>query len=736
MAVNMRNLWKSVSANGSADVGTAPPPKPVPQPPPADPKILGLQKALKRFGYDPGDIDGIMGDNTRAALKKYQKDKGVPPSGTLDAKTQGVLLTQLAAQNQADLSVTMVKGTSAAAADLAEKQKAETARQKAAAAAKAEADKRAIEQANAKAMAAAKVLGVGDPAVAPHAPITKLDEQQAQAAAMAVGQRFSSGPVPALAQANVGGAVLGGASASGQADDEGSALLAAAKAEKAKEEAQQRYIQDQEQKIKSGDYANVDPRVVAAMATRNMKPTLMDKAKSYASDVGDAMSAPVQALIDTPGAVDAVKAGVDYGKDKGVIPDVVADTVSTPLEAAQGLRERAGEKARDNIKGIYNPTQMVDAGQQMYYTYKKGKEEEGGSTWKGVRDAANVNNPVYQGLVHGHQAYEALKNGDVKEGAKRALDAGNDAGDLINIAAGGVAVKRAVVGSKAPTGAGAAGGQELPGGNRPALPPGEAAAAGGEAGVDPMGKTLDPMGKTQPASGGGQQPHGSSPPPADPWAGTVRGPASAGDGLIVEVRDAIETYRSNPDLIRASAGPQALDSIWQSIERPPNTPVPPRPPAFRYGNRIWVDMAQLTAEQRNALGVGPRVNPMEPPDHTPLRRRRPPDNEPPGNNAPQGGGTGGTPMVLQRVTTAVGIDNLKLVQKYAANGGKVYPSVTSAAHLEGWEAAGGKGPVPIAYQMDRAIHVDLSRWPKDMAPPDARPPAGGVNPRSWPYETE
>jgi hypothetical protein len=46
-----------------------------------------LQEALKGQGYDPGPLDGVMGPLTEAALKKYQTDHGLTPSGRPDSGT-------------------------------------------------------------------------------------------------------------------------------------------------------------------------------------------------------------------------------------------------------------------------------------------------------------------------------------------------------------------------------------------------------------------------------------------------------------------------------------------------------------------------------------------------------------------------------------------------------------------------------------------------------------------------
>jgi len=49
--------------------------------------VMRAQLALQARGYDPGVIDGVLGDKTRTALRTYQQDSGLPASGRLDAKT-------------------------------------------------------------------------------------------------------------------------------------------------------------------------------------------------------------------------------------------------------------------------------------------------------------------------------------------------------------------------------------------------------------------------------------------------------------------------------------------------------------------------------------------------------------------------------------------------------------------------------------------------------------------------
>ncbi len=40
--------------------------------------VAGTQSGLKRMGYDPGPVDGILGPRTRAAIRAYQKDHRLP----------------------------------------------------------------------------------------------------------------------------------------------------------------------------------------------------------------------------------------------------------------------------------------------------------------------------------------------------------------------------------------------------------------------------------------------------------------------------------------------------------------------------------------------------------------------------------------------------------------------------------------------------------------------------------
>jgi peptidoglycan hydrolase-like protein with peptidoglycan-binding domain len=54
-------------------------------------QISQVQQALKAKGYDPGTTDGVMGEQTQQALRKFQQANGLPATGTVDAQTAKAL---------------------------------------------------------------------------------------------------------------------------------------------------------------------------------------------------------------------------------------------------------------------------------------------------------------------------------------------------------------------------------------------------------------------------------------------------------------------------------------------------------------------------------------------------------------------------------------------------------------------------------------------------------------------
>jgi peptidoglycan hydrolase-like protein with peptidoglycan-binding domain len=50
--------------------------------------VRQAQEALKNQGHDPGPIDGVMGSQTRQALRAFQSKHGLKQTGTLDGETK------------------------------------------------------------------------------------------------------------------------------------------------------------------------------------------------------------------------------------------------------------------------------------------------------------------------------------------------------------------------------------------------------------------------------------------------------------------------------------------------------------------------------------------------------------------------------------------------------------------------------------------------------------------------
>jgi hypothetical protein len=57
-------------------------------------QVQQAQERLKDAGFDPGPIDGRLGNQTRVAIREYQKAHGLPPTGQLDESTRELLMVQ------------------------------------------------------------------------------------------------------------------------------------------------------------------------------------------------------------------------------------------------------------------------------------------------------------------------------------------------------------------------------------------------------------------------------------------------------------------------------------------------------------------------------------------------------------------------------------------------------------------------------------------------------------------
>ncbi len=47
-------------------------------------QVRRLQANLKKMGYDVGEIDGMVGDSLRSAVRAYQERNGLSPDGYAD----------------------------------------------------------------------------------------------------------------------------------------------------------------------------------------------------------------------------------------------------------------------------------------------------------------------------------------------------------------------------------------------------------------------------------------------------------------------------------------------------------------------------------------------------------------------------------------------------------------------------------------------------------------------------
>ena len=57
----------------------------------ADPRVKAAQTALAAQKFNPGPIDGVMGPKTTAAIKAFQKARGMAQTGNLDVGTLSAL---------------------------------------------------------------------------------------------------------------------------------------------------------------------------------------------------------------------------------------------------------------------------------------------------------------------------------------------------------------------------------------------------------------------------------------------------------------------------------------------------------------------------------------------------------------------------------------------------------------------------------------------------------------------
>ena len=53
----------------------------------SDNDLEAVEQALEEKGYDAGKVDGRADNMSRAAIRAFQKDEGIPITGMIDEKT-------------------------------------------------------------------------------------------------------------------------------------------------------------------------------------------------------------------------------------------------------------------------------------------------------------------------------------------------------------------------------------------------------------------------------------------------------------------------------------------------------------------------------------------------------------------------------------------------------------------------------------------------------------------------
>jgi len=54
----------------------------------ADPAVIQrIQRALNSLGYSAGNPDGVIGSQTRSAIRRFQREHSLPVTGTIDRET-------------------------------------------------------------------------------------------------------------------------------------------------------------------------------------------------------------------------------------------------------------------------------------------------------------------------------------------------------------------------------------------------------------------------------------------------------------------------------------------------------------------------------------------------------------------------------------------------------------------------------------------------------------------------
>lgn len=90
-------------------------------------KVQEVEETLTDLALNPGTIDGIMDDQTRAAIREFQKGQGIKQTGYIDAKTLDALTKQKESLVAAQAEAVKGQAPAASSTELAQGQSATAA---------------------------------------------------------------------------------------------------------------------------------------------------------------------------------------------------------------------------------------------------------------------------------------------------------------------------------------------------------------------------------------------------------------------------------------------------------------------------------------------------------------------------------------------------------------------------------------------------------------------------------
>jgi hypothetical protein len=262
-----------------------------------------------------------------------------------------------------------------------------------------------------------------------------------------------------------------------------------------------------------------------------------------------------------------------------------------------------------------------------------------------------------------------------------------------------------------------------------------------------MGSAKTPMAPAPNNSIGGANTPIAPTPPAPPSPPNPTGTGddaprikpSPGDGQPVDLKEAFEEMRKPDGRVRETGSHDYHRRIWQQYMGKTGEP----PIAYRYSNEIRIDVERLTPDQHKqwleldkAKNPGRYPQPVKTPAAAPpvkpgsgtvadtvVSQPSPPKRKP----QPKGGPIKGWYANVAEISP-------QLTLQRSNEGIKVHPSVSPETHQSAWEDLHGKaGKAPVAYMVDNMIHVDMSRWPKDVPLPKlayANATAGQPDPKA------